>query len=253
MRKKRSHRVEQLELLEEGLLNNGTAQREHKNKKNLTMHDLKSIKAMNEPQKQMMESFYNGLNLIASGSAGGGKSYMALFLALQALFTPNSTFTEVKIVRSAVASREIGHLPGTSEEKLEVYEIPYRDIVNDLLRNAKAYDSLKELNKISFTPTSFVRGLTWNNTIVIFDEAQSANFHEISSVVTRLGKNSKLIICGDTKQNDLIYKKNDVSGILDLLRIASKMQSFDVIEFTTNDIVRSGFVKEWLTVCEELL
>ncbi len=216
-----------------------------------TTHDLKSIRPLTFGQQHMFESYFSGNTVVANGSAGTGKSFSAVYLALTDLLREQSEFDEIIIVRSAVASREIGHLPGQISDKLAPYEEPYRDIFGNLLRKHDAYDTMKEIGKLRFMATSFVRGLTWDNAIVIVDEAQSMTFHELNSVITRLGDNSKLVICGDIAQNDLIVRKNDQSGYLRAISAFEKMNNVEIVNFTRDDIVRSEFVKRWICAVED--
>lgn len=249
-RKSRTKKDRDLEFLSEMNYNNTEAKKEGP-KKRFTLHDLKTIRPMNETQREFFESYVMGANVIGNGSAGTGKSFISLYLALSDVLDEEKPQEKVIIVRSAVPSREIGHLPGDMKEKMAVYEEPYKDIVSSLLRKAKAYDDMKDAGKIEFMPTSFVRGLTWDNAVVVIDEAQSMTFHEVNSVITRIGDNSRLIICGDIAQNDLITKKQDQSGFNRMLAIASKMSNFDIVSFTRNDIVRSKFVREWICATED--
>ena len=247
--KRRNKKDKQLEFLEEALIHNGEAAKQPKKK--FTLHDLKSIRPVSSGQEMMFHSYFSGKHIVANGSAGTGKSYSALYLALTDILSSESKQNKIILVRSAVPTRELGHLPGDITEKLAVYEDPYKDIMGDLLRKHTAYDDLKELGKLSFMSTSFIRGLTWDNSVVIMDEVQSMTFHEINSVITRLGKNTKLIICGDINQNDLNTKKNDLSGFDKMLSVCSRMDEFDIINFTRNDICRSAFVKSWICACED--
>lgn len=222
-------------------------------KKTFHLHDLRTIRPMNETQREFFESYIQGANVIGNGSAGTGKSFISLYLALTDVLDVEKPQDRIIIVRSAVPSREIGHLPGSIEEKLAVYEEPYKDIVGNLMRRNNAYNDMKEAGKIEFMPTSFVRGLTWDECVVVLDEAQNLTIGEIHSVVTRLGHNSKLIICGDIGQNDLVLRKSDVSGFLELLKIADRMpDDFDVITFGHDDIVRSRFVRAWIIAKESI-
>lgn len=214
------------------------------------VRDIKNIKPLNFPQRIMFKSFFSGNHIVADGSAGTGKTYARLYLALSTVLSTTTPQTNMMIVRSVVASRELGFLPGTLDEKLQVYETPYIDMIGDLLNNHNAYQSLKMNNTISFTPTSFVRGLTWDDAVIVIDEVQNMNFNEINSVITRTGNNSKLIICGDYIQNDLLHSRHDVSGIAKFLKIIKTMSSFDYIKFSPSDIVRSEFVKEWIVASE---
>ena len=202
----------------------------------------------------MRDVYYNDdiSCLAALGSAGTGKSYMALALSLEDVITEKN-YERIVIIRSAVQTREMGHMPGDLNEKMSYYEGPYADIVGDITGKKDAYKQLKERGKIEFMTSSFVRGLTFDNAIIIVDEAQSCNAHELKSIVTRVGDNSRLIICGDTKQDDLKFSgKNrmDTSGLEEVIKILNRVESFSLIRFTTDDIVRSGFVKQFL-IAEE--
>jgi phosphate starvation-inducible PhoH-like protein len=249
--KMRSRKDRQIKELTEVLETNGKAITEGPRKKNFTNHDLRHIRPLNAAQESMFESYFQGNNIIAHGSAGTGKSYCALFLALNDLLNKKAGASKIMIVRSAVQGRDIGALPGTIFEKLQPYETPYQDIVASLMGKFDAYDNMKSLGLIEFIPTSFVRGLTWDNTIVIIDEIQNMNFHELNSIVTRIGENSRVIACGDIIQNDLFNKKNEVTGMPKFLEVARRSGVFDDILFTRNDIVRSDFVKKWICALED--
>lgn len=206
---------------------------------------LKHVEALTDNQDKIIHSYFQEQNLLIHGSAGTGKSFLALYLALNDLIA--GRYKKIIICRSAVSSKDLGFLPGTLEEKLAIYEAPYEDIVNDLLQRGDGYKLLKEKGSIEFVSTSFLRGLTFDNTLIFFDEAQNATVHEISSLMTRIGEGSRIICSGDTKQDDLQnIGKKQVSGFQSMIKIAYAMKSFDVIEMTINDIVRSGFVKEFL-------
>lgn len=250
-KKTRTKRDLQLIEMNDILTNNRIAINDGPSRKKYSAHDIKAIKPMTEPQRSMIESYLMGNNIVATGSAGTGKSYLSLWLALSTILSKETPQHEIIIVRSAVPTRDIGFLPGSAEEKLEPYEAPYRDIVNELLGGSHAYDNLKEQGKIKFIPTSFLRGLSWDNSIIFIDEIQSCTLHELSTVITRAGLNTKIIAIGDSLQNDLIYKKNDQSGIAQFVNIAKKMNEFDTINFTRNDIVRSQLVKSWICAYED--
>ena len=212
---------------------------------------LRHIKPMNFAQEQMMSSYYSGLNLAAIGSAGSGKTFIASYLALNDIFS--KTKQKIVIIRSAVASREQGFLPGTQEEKNEIYTLPYRQIFADLCGNKTAWDELQSREIVEFCTTSYIRGLTFDNSVIILDEIQNLNLHEIFSVFTRIGENTQVIAVGDGKQTDLVEKKSDRSGFNEFLRIVQHMSGdFDLINFTKADIVRSGFVRRWVEAVEDL-
>jgi len=212
---------------------------------------MKRIQPMTDNQKNMFDSYQTGKMIAALGSAGSGKTFVAMYLALQDVLE-NSEYKNILIVRSAVQTREQGFMPGTLKDKEAYYETPYIDITNDLFDRGDAYQILKQKGQIKFMTSSFVRGLTFDNSIIIVDECQSMTEHELSSVITRVGESSKIIFCGDTRQDDLANSKNrsDVSGLVKFTKVLKSMKEFDIIEFTTADIVRSGLVKSFLIAKE---
>lgn len=241
-----------LKELEDGLINNGMATMTDR-KRNWTVHDLKTIHPINTPQQAMFTSYFSGNHIIANGSAGTGKSLAAIFLALCDVLSVDSPQTNLTIVRSAVPTRDLGALPGTLDEKLEPFEVPYKDIVYFLTGHPTGYASMKKSGLIKFMSTSFIRSLTWDRTVILIDEIQNLNAHEINSALTRVGEDSKVIIIGDNIQSDLTKSHQDRSGMEHFLRVARRMKEFDEIMFTKHDIVRSGFVKSWLCALEEEL
>ena len=228
-------------------LENQHAENEGPRRKHWSIHDLKNIRAKNERQQAMCDAAYNHKSFVAKGCAGTGKTYFSLNLALNLLLdrSKGGQYEKIIIIRSAVASRDIGFLPGTVDEKIGVYEQPYRDIFHDIVGRASTYDDMKAAGKVEFMSSSFVRGLTWDNAIIVIDEAQNMTFSELDSCVTRLGTNSLLMICGDDLfQQDL---KKEQTGFPEVIRLASYMQHhFSIIEFTQDDIVRSSFVRDWI-------
>lgn len=221
------------------------------NSKKFTIHDMKSIQPMTRTQERLFQ-LWNNNNLSIDGSAGTGKTFCATYLALKDILgeIENRKCDKIIFIRSAVASRDIGFLPGTEEEKMEVYETPYIQIFDFLFKKKNQYKFMKEAGIVEFHSSGFLRGQTFDNAIIIVDEAQSMNYHEISTIMTRVGTNSKMVIIGDTKQNDLIYKKNDISGFGKYLKVASMIPSMRQVTFTIADVVRSGFVKEFLVADE---
>lgn len=202
---------------------------------------LNSIKPLTKNQQIVFDEYYHDQNLFLHGVAGSGKTYLALFLALQTVLGGLANQNKVIIVRSAVPSRDIGFLPGSLKEKEKVYEAPYADITSDLFSRGDAYSVLKGSALVEFMSTSFIRGITLRDSIVILDEIQNYDFPEAYSVLTRIGRGCRVIICGDFRQSDL-----DRSGIRKLMSVIRHMSSFSMVEFGVNDIVRSGFVKEFL-------
>lgn len=215
---------------------------------------MRQINPLTPAQSDMFESYYDGYNLAAIGTAGTGKTMCATYLALNDVLQKGE-YEKVVIIRSAVQTREQGFMPGSKAQKEAVFEGPYTDIVNDLFGRGDAYQVLKAKGMIQFMSSSFVRGLTFDNSIIIVDECQSMTYHELDTIITRVGESSKIIFCGDTKQDDLQQSRNraDISGLFDFIRVLRNIPSFDVVNFTVNDIVRSGLVKEYILAKEQLL
>jgi phosphate starvation-inducible protein PhoH len=223
-----------------------------KQKRKLINSDfLLEINPLTANQKKLFDSYKAGKNIVALGCAGTGKTFIALYNALVDVLNENTPYEKIYIVRSLVATRDIGFLPGNIEEKSEVYQLPYKQMVKYMFQMPSEadfemlYSGLKAQNTIEFLSTSYNRGSTIDNTIIIVDEFQNANFRELDSIITRFGENTKIIFCGDIDQSDLV-KTAEKNGIIDFMKIIRIMQSFDVIEFGTDDIVRSGLVKEYL-------
>lgn len=249
-KKRRTGRRAELMNLEMALSLNGQAIKEGPKRKTWSMHDLKTIQPLSPTQTDMFHAWYNGLNICAHGSAGSGKSFIALYLALQSVFQGHQQ--NIIIIRSAVAARDMGFLPGTKEEKMEGFEQPYHNILWELIGRQSTYSDMKTAGLIEFHSTSFLRGLTWDNSVIIFDEIQNASWEEINTVLTRVGQNSRVILCGDTAQDDLHFKKTDMSGMPRMLKVIDRLNTFERLLFTHADIVRSDFVKQWIIACEEV-
>lgn len=203
---------------------------------------------MTQAQSEAAQDFDAGHNLVLSGYAGTGKTHLACAFALEGLM--NKQYKKIQLFRSAVSTRDIGHLPGTEEQKLEVYEKGFRNTFNSLLNRGDGYAMLKTNGSVNFNSTSFERGVTYNNTIVIVDECQNLSRGEVYTLATRLGKSSRIIFCGDFRQCDL--RKFD--GMSFLMNVAESMPDwFAVTDFSAEDIVRSPFVKEWIIRSEEFI
>ncbi len=222
-----------------------------KRKKPLNANYLVDILPLTENQKHLFNSYKENKHLVAYGCAGTGKTFITFYNALKDVLDENTPYERIYIVRSLVSTREIGFLPGDHEDKADIYQIPYKNMVKYMFQmNSEAdfemlYGNLKAQDTIKFWSTSFLRGTTLDNAIVIVDEYQNLNFHELDSIITRIGENSRIMFCGDAQQSDLI-KTNDRNGIVDFMDILRKMSSFDIIEFGIEDIVRSGLVKEYI-------
>lgn len=251
MSRKRKHAgtTAQLYDLTEALVRNGEAMREGPRRKTWTKHDLRHIKPLTPNQELMFRDFIEGKHICAHGSAGTGKTFVAIYLALNEMLAAQKV-DKIIIVRSAVPTRDMGFMPGTLEEKEMFFELPYSEMFATLLGRKNSYQDMKDAGCVRFSTTSYVRGLTWDDAVVIVDEGQNMTFHEINSIVTRLGQNSKLIFVGDLPQTDL-RKKYEQTGMDKFVKVAQKMPTFSVIHFTHHDIVRSEFVKSWIIACEE--
>lgn len=214
--------------------------------------NLKHFDPLTDNQRIAFSSFAHDKNLMLHGIAGTGKSFMAMYLSLkQILNDPDCLFKKIVIVRTVVPTRDMGFLPGNSKEKTKVYEAPYYAICSELFGRGDAYDYLKNKNLVEFISTSFIRGITLNDCIVIVDEMQNATLHELDSVITRVGHNCKVIFCGDFRQSDFT-REHEKNGLTDFMRVVKNMRSFNLIEFDANDIVRSALVKEYIILKDKM-
>ena len=231
--------------------NGQPTKRTAKRKKPINQNFLLDITPLTDNQMVMFDEWDKGKNLFTYGCAGTGKTFIALYLALKDILSDNNPYQKLYIVRSLVSTREIGFLPGDHDDKALLYQIPYKNMVRHMFKmpddNAfdMLYENLKHQETISFWSTSFIRGTTLDNAIVLVDESQNLNFHELDSIITRVGQDSKICFCGDAAQTDLI-KSHERTGILDFQRILSRMSEFSLVEFGIDDIVRSGLVKSYL-------
>jgi len=215
-----------------------------KKKKHLSSvnFDLREIEPLTRNQ---LKAFESNQHLVLHGLAGTGKTFISSYLAFDDMI--KYKFQKLVIIRSAVPTRDIGFLPGTEKEKASVYEEPYKDIANDLFGRGDAYEILKQKRLVEFMTTSFIRGITLRDAVILIDECQNMSFHELDSIITRMGENCRIIFCGDFRQADL--KGN---GIKDFFQILKRMQEFTFIEFEVEDIVRSEFVKTYIIAKNEL-
>ncbi len=229
----------------------GMTAKQKKRRKPIGGEHMLPIEPITDNQKIFFDEWDKGQMLYAYGVAGTGKTFIALHKALKDVLDDYTPYDKIYIVRSLVATREIGFLPGDHEDKSSLYQIPYKNMVQAMFEMPDdnsyemLYDNLKAQETISFWSTSFIRGTTLDNAIVIIDECQNLNFHELDSIITRVGQDSKIVFCGDAAQTDLI-KTNERTGILDFQRILQEMEEFSLIEFGLDDIVRSGLVKSYL-------
>ena len=219
--------------------------------KDITYNQLSSIKPVTDSQKKVFETWKQGLNQFLFGCAGTGKTFVSLYLALQDVLKNDTPYDKVIVVRSLIPTREIGFLPGDEEDKAALYQVPYSNMMQFMFEqpNEQAfsmlYDRLKAQGSFYFLSTSFLRGLTFDNSIIIVDECQNLNFHELDTIITRVGQDSKIVFCGDFGQSDLT-RLNEKNGLMNFLQILQEMNEFNCTEFDIGDIVRSGFVRSYL-------
>ncbi len=227
------------------------SKRQMRRKKPIDSSFMTDIKPLTENQELFFKDWGEDKNIFAYGCAGTGKTFIALYLALKDVLSDFTPFDKVYIVRSLVATREIGFLPGDHEDKSSLYQIPYKHMVKYMFEMPTEadfemlYGNLKGQDTIDFWSTSFIRGTTLDRSIIIVDEFQNLNYHELDSIITRVGQDSKIMFCGDATQSDLV-KTNEKNGVIDFMKILRIMPSVDIVEFGIEDIVRSGFVKEYL-------
>ena len=241
----------------DGPIGVGLTAKQMKRKKPINSDFLRDIEPLTDNQKVLFDAYDAGKNVVAYGAAGTGKTFITLYNALCDVLDPTTPYEKIYLVRSLVATREIGFLPGDHEDKSSLYQIPYKNMVKYMFEMPTdsdfemLYGNLKNQGTISFWSTSFIRGTTLDNCIIIVDEFQNLNFHELDSIITRIGENSKIMFCGDATQSDLT-KTAEKNGIADFMRILRTMPSMDIIEFGVEDIVRSGLCKEYLVAKMDL-
>ena len=223
-----------------------------KKKLDISSTELVTIKPITDTQTKVFDAWKNDKNLFLYGMAGTGKTFISLYLALKEVLKNDSPYERVYLVRSLLPTREIGFLPGDEEDKSYLYQIPYQNMVRFMFSRPddtafnRLYTDLRNQGTIDFLSTSFLRGITIDNGIIIVDECQNLNFHELDTIITRVGQNTKIIFSGDIEQTDLM-KTNERNGILNFQSILSNLPEFECVEFGIPDIVRSGLLKSYLT------
>ena len=219
--------------------------------KEVSLASLIPIKPITDNEKVIFDTWKKDKNQFLFGCAGTGKTFVSLYLAMQDVLDLKKPYDKVILVRSLIPTREIGFLPGDEEDKSALYQVPYQNMVRFMFEmpNEQSfnnlYDKLKAQGSLYFLSTSFLRGLTFDNAIIIVDECQNLNFHELDTIITRVGQDSKILFCGDFGQSDL-QKTNEKNGLHDFLKILESMEEFNCTEFNIGDIVRSGFVRSYL-------
>lgn len=213
--------------------------------------DLIEIEPATQNQEKAFDAWDSDYNLVLAGCAGTGKTFLGMYFALEDVLDPDTPYNELIIVRSMVPTRDMGFLPGSKLEKEEAYTAPYLSICEQLFDDKASYGKAITQKKVRFESTSFIRGTTWDNAIILVDEMQNLNFHELDSVITRVGENTKIIFCGDYKQSDFRYD-DEKAGVHKFLAIAEQLKKFRIITFDWEDIVRSDFVRDYLMTKEML-
>lgn len=213
---------------------------------------LKPIQPMTDTQKDVVDAYSENYHLFLYGVAGTGKTFLSTYLMMRDVLKSDTPYRKLYIIRSTVPSRDMGFMPGSLADKLSVYESPYVSMFNNLFGRGDAYQIAIQKGFIEMTSTSFLRGMTFENCCVILDECQNCNFQELDTLITRIGSNCKLVICGDIEQCDLYRKQNDTSGLPKFMDIIEKMEEFDFIEFFPEDIVRSSLVKNYILAKREV-
>ena len=219
--------------------------------KEIRIDNMVAVKPITDNQTKAFNAYKQGKNLFLYGAAGTGKTFISLYLAMQEVLDNRTPYDTVYLVRSAVPTREIGFLPGDEEDKTALFQVPYQNMVKFMFEQPNEtafnnlYDKLKNQGSLFFLTTSFLRGITLDNAIIIVDECQNLNFHELDSITTRVGQDSKIIFCGDILQTDL-QKQYEKEGMSKFMQILEAMNEFEMVEFNIGDIVRSGFVKNYL-------
>lgn len=227
-------------------------QKHSSNSLKIKLDHLKTFDPLTENQSRFFEMYRGGAYFIGLfGSPGVGKTFLALYKAIEEVLDKSNSFKQVVVVRSLVQLRDVGFLPGSLEDKQEIYELPYKEISETLFGRKDAWDRLKEQGYVRFISTTAIRGISIDDSIIIVDENQNLNWSETNTIISRIGHRSKIIFCGDFKQTDLIKSNKDTTAFHDFIRIARTMKAYQEIYFTPDDIVRSSLVKEWIVACEQ--
>lgn len=215
--------------------------------------NLTDIGPITDNQIKTFRAYDKGDNLFLHGCAGTGKTFISMYLALKEISDKRSQRRKLVIIRNAQSSKDIGFLPGDEKRKLEVYEAAYRAICSELYHRDDAYDILKQKGIIEFHSTSFLRGTTIEDAVILVDEVQNQRYVELRTVLTRTGDHSRIILCGDTKQDDLTSERfKESSGLSDMMRVFSRMEAMSTVQFEIDDIVRSGFVRDFIIAENQL-
>ena len=215
-------------------------------------NQLLTIKPVGTTQEKVFEAWKANKNLFLTGSAGTGKTFILLYLALKDVLDKGQPYDKVVLVRSLLPSRDIGFLPGTLEEKSNLYQDPYRILIRYLFEMpseqefVQLYDKLISQGSLEFYSTSCLRGQTFDRSIIIVDEASNMIFQELDTIMTRVGQDSRICFAGDMAQSDLRKHNGEQDGYHNFQAILEEMGEFKVLEFDIGDIIRSGLVRSYL-------
>ena len=221
------------------------------NSMTVRLDDLLQFEPVTNNQEIAYKAWDEGDNLVLSGSAGTGKTFIGMYLALEDILDKDTEYDKLFIIRSMVPTRDMGYLPGSKEEKEQAYILPYKAIANEFFGDVASYNKMVTSKQIEFMSTSFIRGSTFDNCVMLVDEMQNLTFHELDSIITRVGKHSKIIFCGDYKQSDFKFQ-DEKDGIIGFLTIVEQLKNFTMVNFGWEDIVRSDFVRDYIMTKEML-
>lgn len=194
---------------------------------------------LTENQKRVLKSRKD--HLLVQGPAGTAKTYSVLARGLVKVSAGD--VDQIIIIRSPVEIRKIGHLPGDADEKMDPYAAPYIGLLAEISPKMN-YRALVSKRLLCFTPTTFLRGTTFHNSFVIVDEYQNLSEHELDTVMTRVGQGTQLCVVGDpAAQSDL--PRHEQGEQADIIDTFASMECVDHVQFSVEDVVRSGFVKDY--------
>ena len=221
-------------------------------KKQLISHDqLVEMKGVTKNQIEVFKQYKSGKNLFLYGPAGTGKTFVILYNAIQEVLDPKINYNCIYIVRSLMPTRELRFYPSDEQDKSSLYQVPYDNMLRFMFKLPAEdqfgilYEELKRQDNVAFLSTSFLRGITLDNAIILVDECQNLNFHELDTIMTRVGQDSKIMFSGDFDQTDLREDK-EKAGLGQFLKIINEMKEFYSCEFDIGDIVRSGLVRSYI-------
>lgn len=221
-------------------------------KTQLISHDqLVEMKGVTKNQLEVFKQYAEGKNLFLYGPAGTGKTFVILYNAIKEVLDPKTNYNCIYIVRSLMPTRSLAFMPGDEQDKSSLYQVPYDNMLRLMFKLSSEeqfdimYEELKKQGNVEFLSTSFLRGITLDNAIILVDECQNLNFHELDTIMTRVGQESKIMFSGDFDQTDL-REDDEKAGLGQFIKIINEMKEFYSCEFDIGDIVRSGLVRSYI-------